>query len=80
MGVMLASGYSSRILFTMPLPQMWLGRQPKGWAQTMFSYPERTSSSISAVSSHPSPILQPMPMVWLCSGSLISSLKGMGAW
>ena len=31
----LALGYSARILFTMPLPTMWLGRQPNGWAQTM---------------------------------------------
>ena len=42
----------------MPLPTMWLGRQPKGWAQTMLGVPEWMSSSISAVRSHPSPILQ----------------------
>ena len=45
----------------MPLPTMWLGRQPKGWAQTMLLVPEWMSSSISAVSSQPSPILQPSP-------------------
>ena len=43
--------------FIMPLPQMWLGRQPKGWVQTMFLQPDRASSSISAGSSQPSPIL-----------------------
>ena len=78
MGVILAWGYSSRILLIIPLPQMWLGRQPKGWAQTMFSYPARTSSIISAVRSQPSPILLPVEMT--PSVSFTSSWKGRGAW
>ena len=49
--------------FIMPLPQMWLGRQPKGWVHTMLPTPLSASSSISAVSSHPSPIFTPMLMV-----------------
>ena len=61
--VMLARGYMVRILLIIPLPQMWLGRQPKGWAQMMFSKPVCCSSIISAVSSQPSPILLPMPMI-----------------
>ena len=63
--------------FIMPLPQMWFGRQPKGWVHTMFSAPDSASSSISEVSSHPSPIFAPMPRqsrarVMVCS-------KGVGA-
>ena len=38
-----------------------LGRQPKGWVQTMLGVPVWMSSSISAVRSQPSPILLPSP-------------------
>ena len=46
-----------------PLPAMWLGRQPKGCTHTMLGTPLSISSHISAVSSQPSPILQPTPSV-----------------
>ena len=38
---------------------MWLGRHPKGCAQTMFSVPVSASAAISAGMSHPSPIFTP---------------------
>ena len=78
MGVMFAAGYSARIRLIMPLPQMWLGRQPKGWAHTMFSYPLVTSSTISAVSSQPSPIL--LPRLMMPSAMFRRSKKRAGAW
>ena len=43
----------------MPLPAMWFGRQPNGWVQTMLVTPSLISSTISAGSSQPSPILTP---------------------
>ena len=36
-----------------PLPTTWLGRQPKGWMQTMFSMPEVISSIISPARNQP---------------------------
>ena len=33
--------------FIMPLPQMWLGRQPKGWVQTILLTPLSASSRIT---------------------------------
>ena len=63
MATMLMLGFFALMGFIMPLPQMWLGRQPKGWVQTMLSTPLSASSSISAVSSQPSPIFTPMLMV-----------------
>ena len=38
------------------LPTTWFGKQAKGWVHTTFGQPERMSSTISAVSSHPSPM------------------------
>ena len=54
----------ARILLIMPLPTIWLGRQPKGWAQTILPRkPPSTSSIISAVNSQPSHIFAPSEMI-----------------
>ena len=38
------------------LPTTWFGRHANGWVHTTFGAPVLMSSTISAVSSHPSPI------------------------
>ena len=72
MATILACGKRRRTSRNMPLPTTWLGRQAKGWQHTILGTPCSMSSTISAVSSQPSP-------AWLPRDRIRDALSAMTA-
>ena len=61
-----------------PLPVTWFGRQAKGCRHAMLGAPEWMSSTISAVSSQPSPIVWHSERIGLAKSAI--SRIGVGGW